>query len=63
MFRMQEARKDRGWTRRDLAKEADLHPSDVGKFESGRSKPYESQLQKLAVALDLRIDELMLDVE
>lgn len=35
-----------------LARIANLSPSDIGKIESGRAIPYNSQLEKIAKALN-----------
>ncbi len=53
-------RKNKGWTRADLAREAHLNPSTVGLIESGRLIPYESQAGKLAAALGVSVDVLSL---
>lgn len=43
----------RGWTKAELARRAGLHPSQVGQIEAGRLLPYETQIRKLAIALDI----------
>lgn len=45
-------RERRGWTKAHLARVAELNPSQVGLFESGRLIPYPGQLIKLAAALE-----------
>lgn len=46
-------RKARGWSQAELARRANLNAGTVNLIESGRFRPYASQLQKLAAALDL----------
>ncbi len=46
-------RLDRGWSKAELARRAQVHPSQIGLFESGRLLPYPSQLVKLAAALEV----------
>ncbi len=46
-------RSRRGWSRAELARRAGLNPSTVGLIESGRLRPYPSQLVKLANALGI----------
>ncbi len=46
-------RQGRGWSRSELARRARMTPADVGKIESGRLVPYDSQLKKLARAFGL----------
>lgn len=51
MLELQARREQRGWSRAELARQAELNPATVGAIESGRLQPYESQLLKLARAL------------
>ena len=55
---LQKAREARGWSRAELARRARLNAATVGLIESGRFRPYEGQLRKLAEALDLEEDAL-----
>lgn len=58
-------RKRRGWSQAKLAREAEMHPSQVCLIESGRLKPYPGQLAKLAAALGWpkeQADELLDEV-
>lgn len=48
---MTKLRMTKGWSKAELARRAQVHPSQVGLFESGRMVPYESQLAKLTAAL------------
>ena len=57
-------REARGWSKAELARRTKMAASDVGKIESGRIRPYPSQLAKLAQALGIaEVDaESLLDV-
>ena len=52
-------RRLRGWSKSELARQAQMAPGDVGKIESGRLLPYPSQLQKLAEALGVSTGDLI----
>jgi transcriptional regulator with XRE-family HTH domain len=43
----------RGWSRAELARRAGINASTVGLIESGRLRPYPSQLMKIARALNI----------
>lgn len=58
MFRIQIERERLGLTRARLAARADLHPSEYGKFEAGRHKPYPVQVERLAQALGVPAESL-----
>ena len=65
MLRLRQKREEKGWSRSKLARHADMVPSDVGKIEAGRLRPYETQLRKLARALGVSATEaptLLLEV-
>lgn len=51
MKRITRLRLDKEWSKAELARRAQVHPSQIGLFESGRLIPYPSQLIKLAAAL------------
>lgn len=53
MLKLTWLRQQRGWTRSELARRARMAGADIGKIESGRLRPYDSQLEKLAIALGL----------
>jgi len=57
MLVLTQERETRGWTRGELARRAKMTPADVGRIESGRLKPYDSQLRKLARALGVSAAE------
>ena len=52
-MRLSEERVLRGWSRAELARRAGINASTVGLIESGRLRPYPSQLVKLAIALGI----------
>ena len=49
---LEQVRRERGMTKAELARRAEMQQSVIGWIETGRFKPYESQLEKLAAALD-----------
>jgi transcriptional regulator with XRE-family HTH domain len=53
MNQLQARREALGWSRAELARRAGLNATTVGLIESGRLLPYDSQLVKLAAALNL----------
>lgn len=55
MKKLTELRRARGWSKAELARRAHLAEGDVGKIESGRLVPYESQLGRLAMVLDVPV--------
>ncbi len=56
-------RSRRGWSRAELARRAGINASTVGLIESGRLRPYVSQLVKLANALGVSESEAHLLLE
>lgn len=57
-------REARGWTRSELGRRATMQASLITQIESGRFIPYDSQLEKLARALNVADpDELMKPLE
>jgi transcriptional regulator with XRE-family HTH domain len=55
-------RRASGISQAELARRAGLHNSTVSLVESGRLRPYPSQLRKLAMGLDFRgAPEALLD--
>ena len=65
MIRLKHERKKLGWSAMELARRSGLSPSTISQIESGRFKPYDSQLAKLCAALQLEGDgaKLLEDVE
>ncbi len=55
----------RDWSQAELARQSGLSPSTVCQIESGRFRPYPSQLAKIARALDASDNPgaLLADVE
>jgi transcriptional regulator with XRE-family HTH domain len=53
MLMIQLKREERGWSRAELARQAGLNQATVGAIENGRLQPYDSQLLKLARALEV----------
>jgi transcriptional regulator with XRE-family HTH domain len=62
-MRLSEERALRGWSRAELARRAGINASTVGLIESGRLRPYPSQLLKLANALGISESEAHLLLE
>jgi transcriptional regulator with XRE-family HTH domain len=59
LSKLKAARLQRKWTQTKLGGKADVHTSDVSKFETGRAQPYPGQAARLAKALKLRPEELL----
>lgn len=57
--RLREIRERRGLLIRELAEQAGVHFSNVGRFESGDRVPTAPNLAKLAAALGVEIDALL----
>lgn len=53
MLRLTQEREQRGWSRAELARRANVHPADLGKFELERTRPYPGQLGRIAKALGI----------
>ncbi len=51
MLSLTREREARRWSRNELARRAQMAAGDLGRIESGRLRPYDSQLRKLAKAL------------
>jgi len=56
MKRMQQMRLERGWSRAELARRAQMDASDIGRIEKGQMTPYPGQLSKIAAALGAERD-------
>lgn len=54
MKKIEALRRERGWSKAELARRAGMDPSDVGRIESGFMVAYDSQTKKLAKALGVR---------
>lgn len=55
MKKLTELRQARGWSKAELARRARLAEGYVGKIESGRLVPYETQLRRIARALGVPV--------
>ena len=53
---IEKLRVEKGWSKAALARKAEIQQGVVGWIESGRYVPYDSQLRKLAKALDWQGD-------
>lgn len=62
MLRLTYEREKRGWTKTQLAFEARVHPAALGKYESGKAKPYKPDAIKLEAVFGLSIAELLKEV-
>ncbi|MCL2745897.1 MAG: helix-turn-helix domain-containing protein [Coriobacteriia bacterium] len=49
---MEKVRRERGMTKTDVARKAKIQQGLLGWIESGRFTPYDSQLEKIAAALE-----------
>ena len=54
-------RKKKKWTQNDLGKKVGLHGRHIGKYETGEVMPNSETLIKLAEALGVSIDYMLLD--
>lgn len=57
-------RREKGWTKAELARRSGIQPNVVGWIEAGRFIPYQTQLEKLARALGVEDPSaLLVEVE
>lgn len=61
--RIQQLRKDRGWTLSDLATHTDLSVSYHSDIERDRTEPSLKTLVKLADAFDMKVIEILYPVD
>ena len=61
--KLQQIRKSKGLTQEKLAELAGVHEKHISKFELGTYKPSFDTLNKVLTALDLKIDEVGLNLE
>lgn len=54
---LRQIRESKGWTQAELSRKSGLNATTIGLIESGRLKAYQSQINKLAIALGLTEDE------
>ncbi len=57
--RLKEGRKNKGLSQQALAKMADVHYTNLGKYERGEASPSAAILQRIAQALELSPDFLI----
>ena len=58
MLTMKAERLRRGWRQVELAFRANMSPSDVSRYETGRMEPYPAHRERLARALGITPDHL-----
>lgn len=56
MNNLRREREARNWSKMELSRRAQMANSTVGAIESGRLRPYDGQLRKLASALGWKDD-------
>ena len=61
MLRMKQERLRRGWTQTAVAFHARLTAAEVSRIETGRLRPYPTQIARLAQVFGLDPAELLLD--
>ena len=59
MNRIQEYRKQRKWTQKELADRLGVERSAVAKWESGKSQPQAARLVALAEIFGCTVDEIL----
>lgn len=59
MNRIQEYRKQRKWTQKELADHLGVERSAVAKWESGKSQPQAARLVALAEIFGCTVDEIL----
>ena len=57
--RIKEARRGRGWTQGDLARQIGVSRSAVAQWETGRAGQVTANLSRIAAVLDVGLDHLM----
>lgn len=62
MTKLRAERIRRGWTQTDLAFHARVTPADVSRIETGRLRPYPSQVERIARVLELPPADLLVEV-
>ena len=63
MLKIRAERLRRNWSQTQLAARANLSSSQVSQIETGRIKPYPRQIHRLARALEIPADELLVSVK
>ena len=62
MLRLTYEREKRGWTKTQTAFEAKVHPAALGKYESGKARPYKPDGSRLEAVFGIPIEELLSEV-
>lgn len=60
---LRKRRKEFKWTYARLADETNLDEDHIGKIERGVKEPFTSTLFKLAIALDLDVNQVFKDIQ
>lgn len=55
---IKELRDAKGWTQFELAARVRVRPESVARWEQGRTHPYGKNLEDLAAALGVTVDEI-----
>jgi transcriptional regulator with XRE-family HTH domain len=55
---IKELRQAMGWSQNELSRRATMHPSDISRIESGRLRPSEEELSRIARALNTTPQDL-----
>ena len=59
---IREERQRRGWTQVDLSYHSRVPASEISKIESGRLKPSMGQIERIARALGVRLEQIQTSV-
>ena len=63
LLRIEFERKNRGWSKLDLAAKTGIYPSDIYKIEEGKGYLWPKWAQKLEEIFDIPADKLLEEVE
>ncbi len=63
MFRLTVEREKRKMSKFALGAATNIHPADIGKLESGRMRPYKTQLDRLENYFGIPGEELFKEVK
>ncbi len=56
---LRKLRKERGLTQTELSKRANVHRVSISLYESGKKKPNLDSIERLATALNVKVDDLI----
>lgn len=62
MSKITELREAKGWSRSELARQAQMDAGDISKIERGILVPYPGQVMKIAWALGVRAIDIANDI-